>query len=155
MSAVFEQSFEGIRPMRQEDIDAVHAVEENVYPFPWTKGIFSDCLLVGYSCWVYQQDEKIIGYLIMSIAAGEAHILTLAVDSDYQQQGYAKKFLKHAIDLARQRNAESIFLEVRLSNQRAINIYRKAGFREIGIRKNYYPDEQGRENAMVMSLPLA
>lgn len=140
--------------MQESDLDAVFALEESVYPFPWTRGIFHDCLLVGYSCWVYQQDEKIVAYVVMSIAAGEAHILTLAVHPDYQGQGYAKKILDHAIALAAERNADSIYLEVRPTNERAIGIYHKAGFNEIGMRKDYYPAENGREDALVMALTL-
>ena len=152
MSAVIEQSFDGIRPMSEEDLDEVIAIEESVYPFPWTRGIVHDCLLVGYSCLVCQQDESIIAYVVMSVAAGEAHILTLVVHPEFQGQGYAKKILQHALDLARERKAESIYLEVRPTNQRAISIYQKAGFNEIGIRKGYYPAENGREDALVMAL---
>jgi len=152
MSAVIEQSFEGIFPMQEEDLDEVIAIEESVYPFPWTKGIFHDCLLVGYSCWVYKCDEEIIAYVVLSIAAGEAHILTLVVHPEFQGQGYARKILHHALDIARERKAESVYLEVRPTNERAISIYHKAGFNEIGIRKGYYPAENGREDALVMAL---
>lgn len=152
MSAVIEQSFNGIRPMQEDDLDEVIAIEEAVYPFPWTRGIFHDCLLVGYSCWVYQFEEQIAGYVVMSIAAGEAHILTLAVHPEYQGKGLARKILEHVLMISRERGAESIFLEVRPSNQRAIRIYEKAGFNEIGIRKGYYPDVDGREDALVMAL---
>lgn len=152
MSAVIKQSFDGIRPMREEDLDEVIALEESVYPYPWTRGIFHDCLSVGYSCWVIQQDEKIIAYVVMSIAAGEAHILTLVVDPEFQGQGYAKKILQHALDLARERNTESVYLEVRPTNERAIGLYQKAGFNEIALRKGYYPAENGNEDALVMAL---
>jgi len=152
MSAVIKKSFDGIRTMREEDLDEVIALEESVYPFPWTRGIFHDCLSVGYSCWVFQQDEKIIAYIIMSIAAGEAHILTLVVDPEFQGQGYAKKILQYALDLARERNTESVYLEVRPTNERAIGLYKKAGFNEIGFRKGYYPAKNGYEDALVMAL---
>lgn len=152
MSAVIEQSFEGIFPMQEEDLDEVIAIEESVYPFPWTRGIFHDCLLVGYSCWVYKRDEQIIAYVVLSIAAAEAHILTLVVHPEFQGQGYARKILQHALEIARERKAESVYLEVRPTNERAISIYHKAGFNEIGIRKGYYPAEDGREDALVMAL---
>ena len=152
MSAVIEQSFNGIRPMQEDDLDEVIAIEEAVYPFPWTRGIFHDCLLIGYSCWVYQFEEQIVGYVVMSIAAGEAHVLTLAVHPEFQGKGLARKILEHVLMISRERGAESIFLEVRPSNQRAIRIYEKAGFNEIGIRKGYYPDVDGREDALVMAL---
>jgi ribosomal-protein-alanine N-acetyltransferase len=152
MSAVIEQSFDGIRPMQETDLDEVYAIEESVYPYPWTRGIFNDCLLVGYSCWVYEQQGKVIAYVVMSVAAGEAHILTLAVHPDSQGKGYAKQILNYALEIARERGADSVYLEVRPTNDRAISIYQKAGFNEIGIRKNYYPAEDGREDALVMAL---
>lgn len=154
MSAVIEQSFNGIRPMLESDLDEVIAIEEAVYPFPWTRGIFNDCLLVGYSCWVYQYEDQVIGYVVMSIAAGEAHILTFVVHPDFQGKGFAKQILQHVITVSKERSAGTIYLEVRPSNQRAIGIYHKAGFNEIGIRKDYYPAEDGREDAMVMALTL-
>lgn len=152
MSAVIEESFNGIRPMREADLDEVIAIEEAVYPFPWTRGIFYDCLLVGYSCWVYQQQQDVVGYVVMSVAAGEAHILTLAVHPDNQGQGIAKNILDHVLETSREKGAGTIYLEVRPSNTRAIDIYQKAGFNEIGIRKGYYPDKNGREDALVMAL---
>lgn len=151
MSAVIKETFNGIRPMQQADLDEVIAIEEAVYPFPWTRGIFKDCLLVGYSCWVYQQQDKIIGYVVMSIAAGEAHILTLAVHPENQGCGVAKQILDHVLETSRDHGADTIYLEVRPSNTRAVEIYRKAGFNEIGIRKDYYPDVNGREDALVMA----
>ena len=154
MSAVIEESFNGIRPMQEVDLDEVIAIEEAVYPFPWTRGIFHDCLLVGYSCWVYQEQQEIVGYVVMSMAAGEAHILTLAVHPDKQGQGYAKHILDHVLETSRERDVSTIYLEVRPSNQRAIDIYQKAGFNEIGIRKDYYPAEDGREDALVMAFTL-
>lgn len=152
MSAVFQQSLDGIRPMQPDDLDRVTEIEESAYDFPWSKGIFHDCLLVGYSCWVYQQDDDIVAYIVMSVAAGEAHILTLVVDPEFRGQGYARKILQHALELAKERHAESVFLEVRPTNLRAIGIYHKAGFNEIGLRKGYYPAEHGREDALVMAL---
>lgn len=152
MSAVIEQSFEGIYPMQEEDLDEVIAIEESVYPFPWTRGIFHDCIRVGYSCWVYKRKKEVIAYVVLSVAAGEAHILTLVVHPECQGQGYARKILQHALDVARERHAESVYLEVRPSNERAISIYHKAGFNEIGIRKGYYPAENGREDALVMAM---
>lgn len=154
MSAVIQDSLNGIRPMLEADLDDVIAIEEAVYPFPWTRGIFNDCLLVGYSCWVYQHEDKVIGYVVMSIAAGEAHILTLAVHPDFQGKGFARQILEHVMQVSEERNAKTIYLEVRPSNQRAITIYQQAGFNEIGIRKGYYPSKDGREDALVMALTL-
>jgi ribosomal-protein-alanine N-acetyltransferase len=154
MSAVFKQADDGIRAMTLADLDEVMIIEEAIYSFPWTWGIFRDCLSVGYPCRVLQVDGEVVAYAILSVAAGEAHILTLCVSPETRRQGYGELMLADLIQLARERRAKSIYLEVRPSNQAAISLYEKTGFKEIGIRPDYYPDEFGREDAMVMALPL-
>lgn len=154
MSAVFKQADDGIRAMTLADLDEVMAIEEAIYTFPWTRGIFRDCLSVGYPCRVLQIDSRLQAYAILSIAAGEAHILTLCVNPDSRRRGYGELLLGDILQLARERCAGSVYLEVRPSNQPAIRLYEKTGFQEIGIRPDYYPDEFGREDALVMALPL-
>lgn len=141
--------------MTLADLDEVMVIEEAIYSFPWTRGIFRDCLSVGYPCRVLQVDGKVVAYAILSVAAGEAHILTLCVSPETRRQGYGELMLADLLQLARERRAKSIYLEVRPSNQAAIRLYEKTGFEEIGIRPDYYPDEFGREDAMVMALSLA
>ena len=141
--------------MTLADMDEVMVIEEAIYAFPWTRGIFRDCLSVGYPCRVLQVEGKVVAYAILSVAAREAHILTLCVSPETRRQGYGELMLADLLQLARERRAESIYLEVRPSNQAAIRLYEKTGFREIGIRPDYYPDEFGREDAMVMALPLS
>lgn len=154
MSAILDAQQDGIRPMFEEDIASVMAIETAVYDFPWTGGIFNDCLQVGYSCWVYQEKSEVIAYGVMSVAAQEAHILTFAVHPERQSRGLGKKLLNHLLQIARRQRVEKIFLEVRPSNAIAIALYEKIGFSHIGKRPGYYPAHHGREDAVVMVLDL-
>ncbi|PKM02012.1 MAG: ribosomal-protein-alanine N-acetyltransferase [Gammaproteobacteria bacterium HGW-Gammaproteobacteria-7] len=143
-----------LRHLRESDIDAVMVVEQSAYEFPWTRGIFVDCLRAGYSCWLLEQDGAILGYTVVSVAADEAHILNLCVAPRFQGRGLSKRLLKRALDTALWYDAQRIFLEVRPSNVPAIALYSNAGFNEIGTRPNYYPARNGREDAIVMAREL-
>lgn len=143
-----------MRPMRQADIEAVAAMEQRAYPFPWSAGIFRDCLRAGHHCWVLEAGATLIGYGVLSTGAGEAHILNVCVDPAMQGQGHGRRLLRRLVDLARWHHADQVFLEVRPSNPRAIALYRDEGFNEIGTRPNYYPAAKGREDAIVMAMAL-
>lgn len=143
-----------LRPMREGDIDAVHAIEIRAYPFPWSPGIFRDCLRADYPSWVLHADGRLIGYFLMSVAAGEAHLLNVCVDPHLQGRGLGRKLLRAVMHIARGRNAERMFLEVRPSNVAAIALYHVEGFNEIGRRPRYYPARDGREDALVMAMEL-
>lgn len=143
-----------LRPMQEGDLDAVFAVEQRIYEFPWTMGNFKDSLSAGYSCWVYDYCDQTIGYAILMIAAGEAHLLNLGIAHDWQSQGLGRQFLRHLVEVARQDRADMMFLEVRPSNRKAIELYLSEGFNEIGLRRNYYPAAKGREDAIVMGASL-
>lgn len=136
------------------DLDAVMEIESRAYDFPWTEGIFRDCLRVGYCCWCYEIDGLIQGYGVMSVAAGESHILNISVRPESQRQGIGSKLMKHFLQLARRHDADTVMLEVRPSNKLAIKLYEKLGFNEIGVRRNYYPAHQGREDALLLALSL-
>ena len=155
MSAVLNEPEVILRPMLTEDVDEVMQVEAVAYPYPWTHGIFRDCLRVGYSCWVIEQADSVVAYGIMSSAAGESHILNLTVRPESQRQSIGSKLLKHFLQLARRHGADTLMLEVRPSNRKAISLYEKLGFNEIGVRRNYYPAEDGREDALLLALSLA
>lgn len=154
MSAVIESLPDGLRAMRVDDLDAVMEIETAVYPFPWTKGIFHDCIRVGYQCDVFQQNQEILAYSVLSIAVGEAHLLTFSVTPERQNKGLGKMMLQNVIDEATFSNVQSVLLEVRPSNHAAIHLYQKMGFIEVGIRPDYYPDENGREDALIMAREL-
>ena len=154
MSAVLKSPQPRIRPMREDDLDDVHRIERRNYEFPWTRTIFGDCLRVGYSCWVMELDESLIGYGVLSAGAGEAHILNVCLDRDWQGQGLGRRLLARLVDLARWHKAITLFLEVRPTNTRAIKLYESYGFKRVGRRPNYYPAEGGREDALGLSFKL-
>ncbi|AGA34855.1 Ribosomal-protein-S18p-alanine acetyltransferase [Thioalkalivibrio nitratireducens DSM 14787] len=141
-----------VRPMRPEDVDRVMEIERRAYPFPWTEGIFRDCLRVGYDCRVLELDRDLVGHAVLTLAAGEAHLLNLSVDVRRQRQGLGRFLLRRLIADVRRRGGETVFLEVRPSNVAAVALYRSEGFAHIGTRPRYYPGEQGREAAWVFSL---
>ncbi len=143
-----------VRAMHEEDIDTVMAIEQRAYPFPWTHGIFRDCLRAGYPMWVALRDGAIVGYGVLSVAVGEAHILNICIDPDVQSRGYGRRLLRVLVRCARAQRAERVFLEVRPSNPRAIALYDDEGFNEIGRRPRYYPAHHGREDAIVMAMEL-
>ena len=154
MSAIMQAAPIRLRPMHESDVDAVMAIENDIYPFPWTDGIMRDCLRVGYCCWLAVQDEQIIGYCIMSIGAGESHLLNICIHREWQRQGIASHLMTHMLKLAKRHGAEICLLEVRPSNIGAIQMYEKLGFSEVGMRKSYYPAENGREDALILAYPL-
>lgn len=154
MSETSQPAVGQIRPMRLEDLTRVLAIENRAYEFPWTEPIFKNCLKAGYSMWVLDSATAMYGFGVLSAAAGEAHILNLCVDPRFQGTGLGRRLLNRMIDLARWHQAERVFLEVRPSNSRAIALYHRAGFCEIGHRPNYYPRRGGREDAVVMAKEL-
>ncbi len=143
-----------IRTLTRDDLDRIVEIERSAYPFPWSRGIFSDCLRVGYDCWGLQVRDRLIAYAIQTCAAGESHLLNLCVDPEWQRAGYGALLLEHAIWHAALNGCDSMFLEVRPSNQAAIRLYEKRGFVNAGERRNYYRAEKGRETAIVMRLNL-
>lgn len=154
MSAVLKEPAARLRPMREADLAAVVAVEREAYEFPWSQGIFGDCLRVGYCCWVAELEEALGGYAIMSVGAGESHILNLCVRPRVQGRGLGRLLLGHMLALARKHHAGIAFLEVRPSNHSAIRLYRGAGFNLVGTRRGYYPARHGREDALILSRSL-
>ncbi len=142
------------RPMRVEDVDAVMAIERRAYPFPWTAGIFEDCLRSGYPAWILHEVRGIVGYGVLSIAAGEAHVLNVCIAPEAQGCGHGRRLFRALIDAARGHGAQRVFLEVRPSNPHAIALYHDEGFNEIGRRPRYYPAHNGREDAIVMAREL-
>jgi ribosomal-protein-alanine N-acetyltransferase len=143
-----------LRPMREDDLDAVMQIEARAYPFPWTRGIFRDCLRAGYPAWVLDEDGVLAGYGLLSIAAGEAHILNVCAAPEAQGKGHGRRLVRTLLQQARGRGAQRVFLEVRPSNKAAIALYHAQGFNEIGRRPRYYPAANGREDAIVMALEL-
>lgn len=142
------------RPMRGSDIKAIIGIEEQVYNFPWTSRTFQDCMKIGYLCWVCERIDVVIAYGILSIGAGESHVMNICVDPKYHRQGLGRRMLRKLIEVATENRCKTILLEVRPSNAAAVQLYESMGFDEIGIRKNYYPAASGREDALMFSMDL-
>lgn len=143
-----------LRAMTEGDIAAVIRIERESYPFPWTEGIFRDCLRVGYFCRVVEASTETLGYAVMSFGAGEAHILNLCVRPSARCAGIGRQLIRHVLEHARAAGMEDAFLEVRPSNTIAERLYRSLGFVQVGTRRGYYQAAEGREDALVLRLPL-
>lgn len=143
-----------MRPMEYQDLPAVLHNERAAYSHPWTEGIFRNCLASAYENWVMEQDGKPCGHTILSFTLDESHLLNICVAPEFQGGGLGRRLLDFAIARAIDRGASGMFLEVRESNTAAIQLYESTGFREIGRRRGYYPAHRGREDALVMLLPL-
>ena len=147
-----------IRPMHELDVPVIVAMERDAYQFPWSEGIFRDCLRVGYVCRVVDVGGGLGGYGIMSVGAGEAHILNVCISADYRCRGLGRKLLLYLLDRARAAGMYEAFLEVRPSNTTAARLYHSLGFEQVGVRRGYYQATVGREDAAVlrrMLLPQA
>lgn len=139
-----------IRTMTHEDLSSVSNIERLSYEFPWSHGVFRDCLLAGYQCVVLERNGDVAGYSILSIAAGEAHILNICVHPDYRSMGYGEKLLDDLLFRARSASVREIFLEVRPSNEHALALYKKKDFHKVADRPAYYQASHGREDANVL-----
>jgi ribosomal-protein-alanine N-acetyltransferase len=142
------------RAMVPTDVAAVGLLERAAYAFPWTEGIFRDCLRVGYLCRVAEMEGEVVAYGIVAMGAGEAHILNLCVRGDMRGRGVGRQMLRLLLERARQAGMADVFLEVRPSNLLAISLYQSVGFVQVGLRKGYYQAENGREDALVLKLDL-
>ncbi len=142
------------RPMRSADLAGVMSIEPTLYTHPWTHGNFDDSLASGYSCWVVQCAGELAGYGVLMIGVREAHLLNLSVAASWQRRGIGRMLLEHFVRVARASDAAQMFLEVRPSNEAARRLYLDFGFREITIRRGYYPAGHGREDAILMGLAL-
>ena len=153
MSAVLND-IPRLERMRAADLDEVMAIEKAIYTHPWTRGNFSDSLVAGYECRTWRVNRELVGYFVVMIGAGEAHLLNLSIAPAHQRSGHGRALLREAADIAQRLGARSMFLEVRPSNLAAQALYTRFGFRRIAVRRDYYPAHTGREDALVLTLPL-
>jgi len=142
------------RVMGEADVGAVSDLENQSYMFPWSAGIFRDCLRVGYTCRVVEGPDGLGGYAVMSMGAGEAHILNICVRADLRGQSVARRLMTWLLDEARRAGQGWVFLEVRPSNRPAVLLYESLGFAQVGLRRGYYQAVGGREDAIVYRLDL-
>lgn len=141
-----------IRPMAAEDLAAVLAIEARAHTFPWTQGNFADALASGYYMVVMEEDGRVRGYGIVQLILDEGHLLNITIAPELHGRGLGRELLQHLLDYARGKT-DTLFLEVRPSNGRAIALYQSVGFNEIGLRRNYYnAPGGGREDALLMAL---
>ncbi|MFH1602766.1 MAG: ribosomal protein S18-alanine N-acetyltransferase [Pseudomonadota bacterium] len=141
-------------PMAEADLPDVLAIEDAIYPFPWTPGNFRDSLAAGYGCWTFVRDGALIGYAVVMLALDQAHLLNLSIAASHQGQGFGSLLLQRLCELVRAQGARLMVLEVRPSNAAALRLYERHAFQHVGLRRDYYPAKDGREDALVLSLPL-
>src|SRR5712692_672032 len=153
MSAVLKDVPE-LALLRERDLDEVMAIENAIYTHPWTRGNFADSLRAGYECRSLRAGRELVGYFVLMVAAHEAHLLNLSIAAVHQRSGHGSALLGAAAGLARDLGARNVFLEVRPSNRAAQALYTRFGFRRIATRRGYYPAHAGREDALVLTLPL-
>jgi len=145
-----------LRQATESDIQRLIEIETLTQIAPWSEDVFQRCFQVHHDCWVIEQDNQLIGFIMMSSAiTKESHILNLCVDPSYQRQGHGEALLNYALIQAKQKEMGIVYLEVRRSNKNAIQLYHKMGFVEIGERKNYYPALKGQEDALIFAMDLS
>lgn len=153
MSAVLKDA-PRLVPMRESDLVEVMAIEGAIYSHPWTRGNFADSIHAGYECRCLRLGPELLGYFVLMVGAQEAHLLNLSIGAAHQRRGHGSALLREAADLARRLGAHTMFLEVRPSNAGAQALYTRFGFSKAGTRRGYYPASSGREDALVLTLPL-
>lgn len=143
-----------LRTLRPDDLPAIMQIEQRAYSHPWSESIMRDCFRAGHQGTALELNGQLLGYGWVSCAAGEAHILNVSIDPDLQGKGFGRRLMRRLLDVARWYRAETVLLEVRVSNHVALNLYQSMGFVRIGERRAYYPADGGREDAIVMALTL-
>jgi ribosomal-protein-alanine N-acetyltransferase len=150
MVSTLESSHAYLRSMQESDLPQVAEIERATFPSPWPLSSFRQCLDFGYCCRVLSQGSLVQAYAIMAVEVDNAHILNLCVRPEFRQQGEGRRMLNHLLKLARAAQVQAVFLEVRMSNHPAIHLYQSMDFVKMGIRKGYYPSEEGREDALIL-----
>jgi ribosomal-protein-alanine N-acetyltransferase len=143
-----------LRDMTVADLDTVLRIEQQVHAHPWTRGNFSDALSSGYLCKVAERDGEAVGYAVLMQGVDDAELLDIGIAAAQQRRGFGRAVLEAVLALARGLGKQRVVLEVRASNAAAIGLYRAMGFSEIGLRRNYYAADNGREDAILMERML-
>lgn len=154
MSAVFKSMEAGFEPMTEARLEHVVAIERRAYAHPWTRGNFADSLRSGYHARILCAGDAVLGYFVAMQGVDEVHLLNITVEPAWQGQGWGRVMLDALALWSRAQGAQWLWLEVRTTNVRAQQVYQRYGFRRVGERRNYYPADQGREDAIVMSFKL-
>lgn len=154
MSAVLKEATPRITAMTAAALGTVVHIENAIYEFPWTLGNFRDSLAAGYSCWLYEENDALIGYAVVMHALDEAHLLNLSIAARAQRRGHGRQLLGSISRIAHENGASTMLLEVRPTNFPGRQLYAQAGFSQVGLRRSYYPARGGREDALVLSRTL-
>ncbi|MCC2633165.1 MAG: rimI [Ramlibacter sp.] len=154
MSAVFKSMEAGFEPMTEDRLEHVVAIERRAYAHPWTRGNFADSLRSGYHAQILGAGDAVLGYFVAMLGVDEVHLLNITVEPAWQGQGWGRVMLDALAIWSRAQGAQWLWLEVRTTNLRAQQVYQRYGFRRVGERRGYYPADQGREDAIVMSYKL-
>lgn len=141
--------------LSKENVSEMLLIEESAHAVPWSQDVFERCFDSKYHAWGVTIGDALIGFVIFSMQVGECHILNLCIHSAYQGNGYGRQLLEYALEVAKQKQAGIAFLEVRRSNSKALALYHKMGFIQVGERKGYYPAAEGREDAILFALDLS
>lgn len=144
-----------IRAMQLSDLADVMVNEREGYPIPWSEGVMRECIEGRNLCFVLQLNDVLVGHAIVMLVADETHLLNICISPAHARKGLGRFFLQSLIADARERKSALFFLEVRISNEVATQLYLTEGFNEVGVRPNYYPAEKGREDALLMTLDLS
>lgn len=144
-----------LKPLTSEYLPHLLRIEVATQISPWTEGVFQRCFEAGSLGWVFEISGRIVGFILQLIQGEETHILNICVDPEYQHQGLGQQLLEKALEESKIKGAHLAYLEVRISNRKAISLYKKMGFMQIGERKNYYIAETGRENALIFAKDLS
>lgn len=144
-----------VRLMQLCDLGEVMLNERDAYPIPWSEGVMSECIAGRNLCYVLEADDVLVGHAVLMLVADETHLLNICINTANANRGFGRFFLNYLISDARARKSAVFFLEVRVSNEVATELYFSEGFNEVGIRPNYYPASSGREDARLMTLDLS
>lgn len=142
------------RRLDENDLTRVVAIENAVYPFPWSMGNFRDSMHAGYFCTGAFAGNELVSYAIVMPALEEQHLLNLAVASRWQSRGVGAQMLTYLIEDAKRTPCEVMYLEVRPSNLAGLRLYERFGFKQLGVRRDYYPAVTGREDALFLGLNI-
>ena len=143
-----------IMPISINDLSNVYKLEVESYDFPWTKEILRDCILYKYDAFTIYFNNLLVGYIIAKISFPETHILNLTISKNFRKKGLGRSLIELIINDSRIKGTEDIILEVRVNNHDAISLYEKLNFQKVGVRRNYYESNEGREDAFVLKLKL-
>lgn len=139
--------------LEEAHIPALMELERSAHSHPWRQSSFEDCLKGRQRCWLAYSAQTLVGFVVVTHGGGDAELLNIAVAQKFQRKGVASCLLQHAVECVK-KQADMLFLEVRRSNRKAIELYAKEGFFEVGQRKNYYPTVNGYEDAILMACQL-